>query len=137
MVGRTLALLAVAGLLVAELLVSGCGDDTKESKKFPEMYKARFKAAKLTPGSLDDAQAERYGAKRCYAGEVAGLGVLLCRFASAEEAKKAESKLLGFVGKAVTGVVRQRGPDTIVVVDRDKSDLRGKKINRILKAFEK
>jgi hypothetical protein len=127
--------LLVAGL-VTTLALGACGDDKSgKSGAFPGSEMAKFVKAGFKAGKLESIKPGPYSAHQCSHGKVGGLKVLLCRYGSAEEAKKAEAKLLRFVGASVTGAVRIRGKIAFAVADSDKTDLRGKKINRLLQAF--
>lgn len=96
------------------------------------LTKAGFKV-----GAFEQAAARPYEATACTRGEVDKLDVLLCRYASADDAQKARAKLEQFVAGAVSGAVRSAGPTALAVADRAKVDLQGKRINKLLKAFAK
>jgi hypothetical protein len=70
--------------------------------------------------------------KDCATGTVNKLEVLLCTFASADDAKKAADLGLQWVGDT-TGVSQARGAAVIAIADRHKADPHGKTIAQILK----
>ncbi|MCA9663978.1 MAG: hypothetical protein KC503_00275 [Myxococcales bacterium] len=109
------------------------GDDPSASLTHTALMAA--KQAGLRQGSFEKAAARPYGATQCERGEIEKLDVLICRYAEAGSAKGAKAKLQAFVGSATTGAVRVRGAVAMVVADRAKSDLKGKGINKLLKAF--
>jgi len=96
------------------------------------LAKAGFKV-----GAFEQAASRPYEATACARGEVDKLDVLVCRYASADAAEKARTKLEQFVAGAVTGAVRNAGTTALAVADRSKVDLQGKRINELLKAFAK
>jgi hypothetical protein len=70
--------------------------------------------------------------KDCSQGTVSKLDVLVCSFASTDEAKKAEELGLKWVGDT-TGMSQAKGSLVIAVADRKKADPNGKTINQIFK----
>jgi len=120
------------------LLLAGCGKDKGSSGPFPKPEQARFRSAGLEVGAFEPVdKPERYGANKCYEGTVSGLAVLLCRYSNAAALARSDAKRLTFVGRAVTGAQRVDGLKVLVVADRDRKDLRGKHIQRLLQAFKK
>ena len=70
--------------------------------------------------------------KDCKSGTVNNLDVLVCTFASPEEASKAKDAALQWIGDT-TGKPDVAGSLLIAVADRRKADLSGKTINQIFK----
>ena len=70
--------------------------------------------------------------KDCAQGTVAKVDVLVCSFASTDEAKAAEDLGLQWVGDT-TGRSQAKGSLVIAVADRKKADPNGKTINQIYK----
>lgn len=101
----------------------------------PAPLREAFGKASLEVGPFATADGKAYAASRCARGRVSKLEVLFCEYPSEEAAKAAQQKLATVVGAAVTGAVRQHGKQAVVVVDRDKVDLQGKTINKLLGAF--
>jgi hypothetical protein len=95
---------------------------------------AAWKDANLTPSALTPATVAV--GKDCQSGTVEGIDVLLCSFASADEAKAAEDQGLTWIGQA-TGASQARGAALIVLADRRKADPSGRTINRLLKLAPK
>lgn len=93
-----------------------------------------WKADKLAPSALTAAQVA-FG-KDCQSGTVEGVDVLLCNFASADEAKAAEDAGLAWVGQA-TGASQAHGAALVVLADRKKTDPNGRTINRLMKLAPK
>lgn len=136
MVSGTPMALALA-LATCLVVIPGCDGKSKENGPFPGPILARLKGAKLPVGEFQKVdKPERYGAQECQEGIVGELAVLLCQYETAEGAAKAENKRLSFVGKAVTGAERVDGRVALVVSDRDRKDLKGARIQAILKAFK-
>jgi hypothetical protein len=91
---------------------------------------ATWTDAKLTVSPLTPATVA-FG-KDCQTGTVEGIELLLCGFATPDEAKAAEDGGLGWIGQA-TGVSQARGAALIVLADRRKVDPSGRTINRLVK----
>ncbi len=128
----------VALALILGVGAVGCGDKKKKRPSgFPASVLHDFKAKGIESSKFAKTNPAPYGAKVCAEGQVEGLAVLLCRYEDADSAKGSESKLLTYVQGAVTGLVRTRGKDALVVADPDKMDLRGKHIAKIIKAFSR
>ncbi|MEZ4362596.1 MAG: hypothetical protein R3B48_20565 [Kofleriaceae bacterium] len=70
----------------------------------------------------------------CQSGTVSGVDVVLCTFATAEEAKAAEAKALEWVG-AATGTALSKDKVLVAVVDRRAADPSGRTINAVTKAL--
>lgn len=128
----------VALALILGVGAAGCGDKKKKRPSdFPASVLHDFKAKGIESSKFEQTDPAPYGAKDCAEGQVEGLAVLLCRYEDTGSAKGSESKLLGYVQGAVTGLVRTRGKVALVVADPDKMDLRGKLIAKIVKAFQR
>jgi hypothetical protein len=74
--------------------------------------------------------------KDCASGTVAKVDVLVCTFATADEAKAAQDAGLQWVGDT-TGASQAKGVYVIAVADRRKADPNGKTINQIFKLATK
>ncbi len=70
--------------------------------------------------------------KDCVAGTVSKVEVLICSYASPDEAKQAADAALQWVGDT-TGSSQARGTLVIAAADRHKADPNGKTINQIFK----
>jgi hypothetical protein len=70
--------------------------------------------------------------KECKSGTVNNLDVLICTFASADEAKHATDAGYQWVGDT-TGASQPKGALLISVADRHKADLSGRTINQMYK----
>jgi hypothetical protein len=134
--------LLLAALLA--LLALGCGKKAPKpgdapaapaGPPFEQAVLASLKDAGFTPGAFQPAEAAPYGATRCVRGPIERLDVLLCNYPSPEAAKAAEPKVKGFAAGAVSGAVRRAGAVAMAVADRDKVDLPGKQITRLLRVF--
>jgi hypothetical protein len=92
-----------------------------------------WKKAGLDPAPFVPAEKPLPGGT-CSAGKVSGLEVMVCEFADADSAKKAEAAGLAQVGDA-TGAALAQGKLVLVVADRGKSDPSGKKIKDLAAGF--
>src|SRR5262245_41190349 len=109
---RTIVLvMALAAALVA------CGKAEKAGPR--DAVIDAWKGGKLTVSAL--APATVTFAKDCQSGTVEGIDVLVCNFATPDEAKAAENAGLGWIG-AATGASQARGAALIVLADRKKAD---------------
>ena len=86
-------------------------------------------------GKFDKTPAKPYGALGCVKGKVDKLDVLICHYKDAAGVKAANKKVTRFLEGAVSGAMRQRDKLLLVVADRDKIDIKGKKIDKLLKTF--
>ncbi len=129
---------ATVVLVAAWVVTLAAGCDDKAKGPFPKPVLARLKKADLKPSgfkALD--KPKTYGAKRCQVGTVNELAVLICEYESKEALAKSQKRRYRFLKGAVTGAQRADGKIAMVVADRDKKDLRGKTVQRILQAFKK
>jgi hypothetical protein len=142
-------------VLGATLLCAGCskkedkkegGDKAEKTEKTTEEKKGApfhqdvaeaLAEAGLKVAEFETAAARPYQAAECVRGEVAKLDVMICRYESEEAAKTGEKKLDQFLGGAVSGAFRRSKTTIFAVADRNKVDLQGKTINKMLKTFEK
>ncbi|HEY3355864.1 MAG TPA: hypothetical protein VGQ83_21605 [Polyangia bacterium] len=138
---QTAALVALGALAAA-----GCGkkaapgEAAKAGKAAPgapfeDAVLTRLKDGGFGVGKFDAAPADAYGATRCVRGPVDRLDVLLCDYPSAEAATAADKRLKGFASGAVSGAARRAGTVGLAVADRDKVDLPGKHIAKLLRTF--
>jgi hypothetical protein len=84
----------------------------------------------LTPSPLSDAKVD--AGTDCKSGTVNGVDVLVCQFATPDEAKAAEPKALAWVGEA-TGMAQATGKVLVAASDRRKADPSGRTINQLMK----
>lgn len=70
--------------------------------------------------------------KDCASGTVGKVDVLVCAFATADEAKAAQDAGLQWVGDT-TGISQAKGMFLIAAADRRKADPSGKTINQLVK----
>lgn len=119
------ALLAVAfGALL------GCEEDAAPEFLFPSAWKG----AGLEVASFDQMKEAPFGKGTCWAGKVAKIDTVICRYEKPEQAKAARADGLAYVG-AHTGVSLNSGVWLIAVADRESVDPTGKDINRIATVF--
>jgi hypothetical protein len=137
------------------VLLAGCGggdeeaaktDDTKtgdtkvekkpEPAKESEARKALFDAWEKAGLKAADMKASDLLGKDCKQGTVNKVDVVVCEFANADEAKKAEAKGLEWVGDT-TGAAWTSGTLVVAVADRKKADANGKAINAMMKTKTK
>ncbi len=139
---------ALAGLLLpcALLALAGCKDERageggkaggEQSKPgaFHQAPLQQLKAQGLRIGNFEQAAANPYQAKQCVRGKIEELDVLLCSYPDAAAAEGARAKLSSFPAGALTGAIRLRGQLALAVADRDKIDVKGERINRLIRAF--
>jgi hypothetical protein len=134
------AQLIVASLASSLLLLAGC----KSSSSAPSAGKTPFhqalvqkiEKAGLKVDTFEQAASRPYKAEACVRGAVEKLDVLLCRYPDEATGRKHDKALVTFVGTAISGAVRHVGAVGVVVADRDKVDLKGERINRLLKVLE-
>ena len=143
-------------MVLLTALAAGCKDETTNDNKaavkpaptgggaagqaaqtpYPRRVSAALEEAGVKPSAaFEQAAARPYEAKACARGEVDKLDVLVCDFDIEDAAKKGEKKLEQFLDGAVSGGVRRKGNRVLAVADRNKVDLKGEAINRLLKAF--
>jgi hypothetical protein len=92
-----------------------------------------WKAAGLTVSAMTADKSGAIGAD-CTAGTVSGVDVVLCKFATADEAKAAEAKGLEWIG-GTTGAAIAHANMLVAAADRRSADPTGRTINTITKTF--
>ena len=117
------------GWLFIAVLVAGWTGCSKDASSARDGVIAAWKEAGLSPSAF--ATTTTQVGTDCAAGTVAKLDVLLCAFASEQDAKAAEGGGLAWIGDA-TGVSRARGSTLTVVADRRKADPNGRTINQLV-----
>lgn len=115
--------------LVIAALIAGCTGCTKDASSARDGVIATWQEAGLSPSAFTAATTQV--GKDCAAGTVAKLDVLLCAFASEQDAKAAEGGGLAWIGDA-TGVSRAHGSTLTVVADRRMADPNGRTINQLV-----
>ena len=110
------------------LLVVGCHKQSGPTSR--DGVIAAWKKGGLEPSAFTAAQQPDIG-KDCASGTVNKLDVLVCTYATAQEAKAAEDAGLKWVGDT-TGASRAQGETLIVVADRKKADPSGRTINQVV-----
>ena len=93
---------------------------------------AAWKQAGLQVGELKDDKPIAGG--HCRAGQASGLDIEICDYADAAAAKKAETDGLALVGET-TGLAIAEGTRLLVVADRGKADVNGKRMNDLARTF--
>jgi hypothetical protein len=92
---------------------------------------AAWKSAGLAPSAFTPAKDSPVG-KDCAIGTVNNVEVLVCTFASADEAKAAQDAGLKWVGDT-TGIAQAKGAVLIAAADRKKADPTGSTLNKLVK----
>lgn len=91
---------------------------------------AAWKQAGLLPSPMTPATVAV--GKDCQSGTVNSVDVLVCQYATVDEAKAAEPKGLEWVGEA-TGMSQASGKVLVAAADRRKADPSGRIINQLMK----
>ncbi len=132
----------LASILVAigaSAALGGCGRSGGGAggamPRFHQPIVARLKRDGFAVRNIATAPADPFDARQCVRGEVERLEVLLCEYQSPEDARSAEKKLARFDEGAVSGAARSSGAVGMAVADRQKADVKGKRIAQLLKAF--
>lgn len=138
---RTRPFRLLTAICAGGLLLGGCKDEKPgvaaaggEGADFHQVVIDAAKKAGLTPEPFEAAAARPYKAQACKRGGIAKLDVLVCRYDDAKAAASHEKSFEQFLSGAVTGVVRKKGATVVAIADRDKTDLRGKTINKLVAA---
>jgi len=113
-------------------LVAACGKGDGPSSR--DALIDAWKKGGLEPSAFTTAQSPV--GKDCATGTVGKVDVLVCTFATADEAKAAQDAGLQWVGDT-TGASQAKGVFVIAVADRRKADPNGKAINQIFKLATK
>ena len=115
-------------LLLIALALAACHKANKGPTSRDGVIDA-WKKGGLEPSAFTAAKTDI--GKDCASGTVNKLDVLVCTFATAQDAKAAEDAGLKWVGDT-TGASRAQGETLIVVADRHKADPSGRTINQIV-----
>lgn len=114
--------------LLVIVMVVACSKASKGTSSRDGVI-AAWKKGGLEPSAFTAAKTDV--GKDCASGTVNKLDVLVCTYATAQDAKAAEDAGLKWVGDT-TGASRAQGETLIVVADRHKADPSGKTINQIV-----
>lgn len=117
-----------AALGLVMLLVVGCSSGVDD-------VVAAWKEAGESPSSFVDAGEKLPGGK-CQAGKVSGLVATVCVFESVEKAQQAEEAGWKLIGDSV-GAAVVSGKMVLIVADPKKEDPSGRRLNVLVKAFQK
>jgi hypothetical protein len=112
------------------LLVTACGKGAGGGGARDELIAAWTKGG-LAPSAFVAAKDSPVG-KDCSAGSVNSVDVLVCSFATADEAKAAQDAGLKWVGDT-TGIAQAKGTLLIAAADRKKADPTGTTLNKLVK----
>jgi hypothetical protein len=110
------------------LVLAACGSGGNASR---DALIAAWKTGGLAPSAFTAVKDSPVG-KDCQAGTVNSIDVMVCSYATADEAKTAQDLGLKWVGDT-TGISRAKGSLLIVAADRKKSDPKGDTINKLVK----
>jgi len=113
------------------VVVAACSKAGPSGPTSREALMAAWKQAGLNPAGFVVTNSPI--GKDCQLGTVNQLDVMVCSFATPDEAKAAQPAGLKWVGDT-TGAAQAHGAILIAVADRKKSDPTGKTINQVLKA---
>ena len=126
----TMRSFAFALMLVACSKDDGTGRGESGGDLTRDKVIAAWKKGGLTPSPMS---AATVGAgKDCQTGTVNSVDVLVCQYATPEEAKAAEPKGLEWVGSA-TGMSQSAGKVLVAAADRRKADPSGRTIDKLMK----
>ena len=115
-------------IALAVIVTAACSKEEKGATSRDGVI-AAWKKGGLEPSALTAAKTSV--GNDCANGTVNKIDVLVCKFASAKEAKEAEDKGLEWVGDT-TGASKAQGEMLIVVADRKKVDPQGKTLNQLI-----
>lgn len=118
-------------------LLSGCRHSHVEGTASTEAVIEAFKGAGFDVGGVKKVEPDNWSADYCVSGPVAGLEALVCEYET-EQALAEGEKEVRRAWDAVnveTGVVLHHGRTMLSIADRDKKDLGGRAIARLLGAF--
>jgi len=110
------------------LVLAACGSGGNASR---DAVIAAWKSGGLAPPAFTAVKDSPVG-KDCQAGTVNSVDVMVCTFATADEAKAAQDVGLKWVGDT-TGISQAKGSVLIVAADRKKADPKGDTINKLVK----
>ncbi len=132
-------LASVLVAILASAAFGGCGRSGGGAggamPRFHQPIVARLKRDGFAVRNVATAPADPFDALQCVRGEVERIEVLLCEYHSPEDARSAEKKLAHFAEGAVSGAARSSGAVGMAIADKQKADVKGKRIVRLLKAF--
>ena len=110
------------------VLLAACGSGGNASR---DALLAAWKAGGLAPSAFTAVKDSPVG-KDCQAGTVNSVDVMVCSYATADDAKTAQDLGLKWVGDT-TGISQAKGSLLIVAADRKKADPKGDTINKLVK----
>jgi hypothetical protein len=116
------------------LALAACGKGADKAATPRDAVLDAWKAGTIAPSGMTAATVTF--AKDCQSGTVENLDLLLCNFATPDEAKAAEPQGEVWIAKA-TGSSQAHGAALIVLADRRKADPNGRTINKLMKLAPK
>lgn len=123
-----------SALLILLLVACSKDDGTGRGAAGGELTRdgviAAWKKAGLSPSPMTAATVA--AGKDCQTGTVNSVDVLVCQYATVDEAKAAEAKGLEWVGEA-TGMSQATGKVLVAAADRRKADPSGRTIDKVMK----
>ncbi len=128
------ALLATSCLLLAGCEEQGASAPAASSPQPEDNIVAAWQEAGLETTEFKPMAGAGIAAGTCFAGQVAKLDTVLCRYADPAAAKAAKPAGLTYIGET-TGLSEAKGVHLLVIADRNKDDPAGKTINKAAKAF--
>ena len=131
---RALKISLVLGLALVAACDKGEGTASANGPNPREAAIAGWKKGGLEVSAMTPATVA-FG-KDCQSGTVGGVDVLVCEYATPDEAKAAEDPGLQWVGDA-TGSSQATGKLLIATADRRKKDPSGRTINQLMKLAPK
>ena len=118
------------------VMLAACGGSEAKPAISDDALVAAWRADKLEVSALTTVDGEAYASKDCRGGTVSGVDVVVCSYASGEDAQAAEELGLAVIADA-TGSAIARGTRLLVVVDRRKADPSGRTIDAVTRGFRK
>jgi len=119
-------------LLVASLaLGAGCGKSGIEGEL------ERFRSSGHQVAQFAETDPAALGAKKCQAGAIDQVSVLLCEYSNSDVAGQSQPAAERWGGEIGTVVILRRGPLMFTAADRNKVDPNGKTISALSKVFRR
>lgn len=124
------ARLALVGGLLVALSGAACDDANTPEQDFTSAWRS----AGYEVEDMAKVAESPIGGEACWSARVDKLDTLFCRYKDDAAAAQAHASGLQYVGEN-TGLALNQKRWMIVVVDRDKTDPKGKSLNRVAKTF--
>jgi hypothetical protein len=119
------------------LALGACSKKPTEGGVRLQQVSDAFESAGLKIGGFAQADASRFAAQHCVAGQLEGVDTVVCEYGSPAEVAAGKQAAEAWAGNATTAAVLGNGRTVLAIADRAHVDPHGKTIHKITQAYSK